>query len=465
LSGGRGRKSQDTSGARAVTIGLSDPGKRLAALSELVDRVLAEARGRGASAAEAAVSQDAGAVVTVRLGDVETVEHTRDNGLGVTVYFGARKGSASTSDLGAEAVADTIAAACDIARHTMEDPCAGLADAADMAAEPPDLDLYHPWDLTVEDAVALALACEAEAMATDGRITNSEGATLNSHSSVQVYGNTNGFVGGYPATRHSLSCAVVGAQGDSMQRDYWWTVARAPGDLDAPAAVGRRAAERALARLGARKLTTRRAPVLFRAEAAVSLLRHFLSAVRGDSLYRRASFLLDHIGKPIFPSFVHIHENPHLRGALGSAPFDGEGVATRARDLISQGVLQGYVLDSYSARKLGLRTTGNAGGVHNLRIDPTGPDLGGLVRQMNQGLVVTELMGQGSNTVTGDYSRGASGFWVENGEVQYPVEEITVAGNLREMFRRLLAVGSDDAIPGATKTGSWLIEEMTIAGD
>ena len=448
-----------------ATIGISDPGERIERLTNLVQEILREAHQLGASAAEAAASQDAGAVVTVRLGEVETVEYTRDNGLGVTVYFGTRKGSASTSDLSVEAVRDSVAAACAIARHTMEDPCAGLADAGELATEVPDLDLYHPWDLSVEQAIALAIECEAAALEADARITNSEGTTLSSHSGVQVYGNSHGFIGGYPSSRHSLSCAVVGEEADAMQRDYWWTVARASQELETPVDVGHRAAERALARLGARKLSTRRAPVLFQAEVAVSLLRHLLSAIKGGSLYRRASFLLDQLGQPIFPEFVHIHESPHLVGALGSAPFDGEGVATRARDLVRGGVLEGYVLDSYSARKLGMRTTGNAGGVHNLRIDPTGMDRAELMKRMDRGLLVTELMGQGSNTVTGDYSRGATGFWVENGAIQYPVEEITIAGNLKGMFRALVAVGTDDGIPGATKTGSWLVEEMTIAGD
>ncbi len=448
-----------------VSIGLADPLERQARLSTLVAEVLAEARRLGASAAEAAASQDAGAVVTVRLGEVETVEHTRDNGLGVTVYFGTRKGSASTSDLSPQAVRDTVAAACAIARHTMEDPCAGLADAADLALEVPDLGLYHPWDLSVEQAIVLAQECEAAAFHADRRITNSEGAALSSHSGVQVYGNSHGFIGGYPSSRHSLSCAVIGEDGGGMQRDDWWSVARFPAGLEDPVAVGRRAAERAVARLGARRLSTRRAPVLFQAEVAVSLLRHLLGAIKGGALYRRASFLLDRLGQPIFPELVRIHEDPHLPGGLGSAPFDGEGVATRARDLVAGGILQGYVLDSYSARKLGLRNTGNAGGVHNLRIDPTGPDRAGLIERMGSGLLVTELMGQGSNTVTGDYSRGASGFWVEQGAIAYPVEEITIAGNLQAMFLGLLAVGSDDCIPGSTKTGSWLIEEMTIAGE
>lgn len=447
------------------SIGLTDPTPRQERLQAVVAGALAEAQRLGASGAEAAASQDAGAVISVRLGEVETLEHTRDNSLGVTVYFGTRKGSASTSDLSPQAVRDAVAAACVFARHTMEDPAAGLADAVDLAREVPDLALYHPWRIEVAEAIELARMCEAAALNTDRRITNSEGATLSSDSGVQVYGNSHGFLAGYPSSRHSLSCSVIGGEGEGMQRDAWWSVARAPTDLEDTAVIGRRAAERTLARLGARRLSTRHAPVLYQADVAVSLLRHFLAAIRGGALYRRASFLLDRLGQRIFPELIHIHEAPHLRGALGSAPFDSEGVATCARDLVAGGVLQGYVLDSYSARKLGMRTTGNADGVHNLRIDPTGPDLPGLIKKMGRGLLVTELMGQGSNTLTGDYSRGASGFWVEGGEIQYPVEEITIAGNLAEMFQRLVAVGSDDAIPGATKTGSWLIEELTIAGD
>lgn len=450
---------------KRVSIGLTDSTQRQARLNAVVEGALAEARRLGASAAEAAASQDAGAVITVRLGEVETLEHTRDNGLGVTVYLGTRKGSASTSDLSAQAVRDAVAAACAFARHTMEDPAAGLADAADLAQEIPDLDLYHPWRIGVSEAIELIRGCEAAALDADQRISNSEGATFSSHSGVQVYGNSHGFLGGYPSSRHSLSCSVIGGEGEGMQRDAWWSLACKPADLEDPAAIGRRAAERTLARLGARRLSTRRAPVLFQADVAVSLLRHFLAAIKGGALYRRASFMLDRLGQRIFPEAVHIHEQPHLRGGLGSAPYDSEGVATRARDLVAGGVLQGYVLDSYAARKLGMRSTGNADGVHNLRIDPTGPDLPGLLKLMGTGLLVTELMGQGSNTVTGDYSRGASGFWVEGGEVLYPVEEITIAGNLVEMYQRLVAVGSDDVIPGATKTGSWLVDGLTIAGD
>jgi PmbA protein len=442
-----------------------------AKLERLVAELLEEARGQGAETAEAAVSQDAGLSVTVRMGAVETVEHTRDRGLGVTVYFGTRKGSASTTDLSLAAVRDTVRAACNIARHTQEDPCAGLAEADLMAWDPPDLDLYHPWGVSAEQAIALALESEHAARALDPRITNSEGASLNSHAGLHIYGNSHGFTAGYPSSRHSLSCAVLGQEGDgTMQRDYWWTTARAPEDLEPTTEVGRKAAERVLARLGARRLSTRTAPVVFQADVAAGLLRSLIGAIRGPALYRKASFLVDQLGQQIFPAFVHIHESPQLPRGLGSAPFDNEGVATRARDLVTSGVLQGYVLDSYSGRKLGMRTTGNAGGVHNLTIDAASAagqvlDRDGMRRTLGTGLWVTELMGHGVNIVTGDYSRGAAGFWVENGEIAYPVEEITIAGHLREMFRGLQAVGSDVDTRGSTRTGSWLIDRMTIAGE
>jgi PmbA protein len=444
---------------------MDDIQQRKAHLEQRVTDLLAEAKKRGASAAEAGVSQDAGLEVTVRMGEAETVEHTRDHGLAVTVYFGHRKGSASTSDLGETALRDTVQAACNIARHTQEDACAGLADAALMAGKVPDLDLFHPWGVTVDEAVAMALRSERVARDLDPRIKNSEGATLSTHSGIQVYGNSHGFVGGYPSSRHSLSCAVVGLEGDAMQRDYWWTSGRAAEDLESAEEVGRKAAERTLARLGGRKLSTREASVIFQADMAVGLLRHLVGAIRGSALYREASFLLDHLGKRLFPDFVHIHENPLLPKGLGSAPFDGEGVATWAKDFVSGGILENYVLDAYSARKLGMQTTGNAGGVRNLSIDSGELDRAGLLKEMGTGLLVTELMGQGVNPVTGDYSRGAAGFWVENGEIVYPVEEITIAGNLKNMYLDLCAVGRDIDTRGSTRTGSWLIERMTIAGD
>jgi PmbA protein len=382
----------------------------------------------------------------------------------VTVYFGHRKGSASTSDLSPQAVKETVRAACNFAKYTSEDPCSGLADADLMASDLPDLDLYHPWDIAVDEAIELATRCESAAREEDARIVNSEGATLNSHSGLHVYGNTHGFIGGYPSSRHSLNCVVVGKEGESMQRDYWYTLSRISDELEAPESVGQIAARRTLSRLGAQRIPTQQAPVVFQADVAVGLLRSFIGAIRGSALYRKASFLLDHLNRPIFPEFVRIHEEPRLPRGLASAAYDNEGVATTDRIFIADGVLQSYVLDSYAARKLGMQTTGNAGGVRNLRIGSGSLDLPGLLKKMDRGLLVTELMGHGINMVTGDYSRGATGFWVENGEIQYPVEEITIAGNLKEMFMGLQEVGRDVETRSSVQTGSWLIDRMTIAG-
>jgi PmbA protein len=439
--------------------------QRQADLQQLVSDLLKEAKRQGASAAEAGVSSDAGLSLNVRMGEPETIEYTRDNGLGVTVYFGQRKGSASTSDLSPEAVSETVRAACNFARYTSEDDCSGLADAELMAREIPDLDLYHPWGLSVDEAIEKARECEAAARERDPRIVNSEGASLNTHNGLQVYGNTHGFIGGYPSSRHSLSCAVVGKEGESMQRDYWYSLSRIGELLEAPEQVGRMAAERTLARLGARKIATQEAPVLFQADVAVGLLRSFVGAIRGSALYRKSSFLLDQLDRPVFPEFVRIHEEPRLPRGLASAPYDSEGVATRDRDFVTDGVLSSYVLDSYSARKLGMQTTRNGGGVRNLRINSGELDRAGLLQEMHTGLLVTELMGQGVNNVTGDYSRGAAGFWVENGEIQYPVEEITIAGNLKQMFMGLREVASDIETRTSVQTGSWLIDRMMIAGE
>jgi PmbA protein len=441
-----------------------DTPERLARLQQTIEDLLKEAKRRGATAAEASVGSSAGLEVAVRLGEVETVEHTRDNGLGITVYFGHRKGSASTSDLSPGALRDAVRAACAIAEHTQEDRCAHLADAALMATEIPDLDLYHPWRLGVEDAIEIAAACEDSARGFDPRIVNSEGASLSTHTGIQVYGNSHGFVAGYPTSRHGISCAVIGQEGESLQRDHWWTSARASADLDSARSVGERAAQRTLARLGSRRIATCQVPVLFRAEVATGLMRSLVSAIQGGSIYRRTSFLLDHLGERIFPEFVRIHEEPHLPRGLSSAPFDGDGVATRAKDLVADGVLQTYLLDAYSGCRLGMQTTGNAGGVRNLRISMGELGRDALLREMGTGLFVTELMGQGVNPVTGDYSRGAAGFWVEGGEIRFPVEEVTIAGNLRRMYAGLVAVGNDCDFPGSTRTGSWLIDKMTVAG-
>lgn len=439
--------------------------EEISRLKTIVQSILDEAKNQGAGAAEAGLSQESGLSVTARLSDVETIEHHRDQGLGVTVYFGQRKGSASSTDLSPESIKETVTAACSIARYTSEDEYAGLPDKELLATEFPDLDLDHPWDLHADEAIALAIECENAARSYHAEISNSEGASVNTHQGIRVMGNTLGFLQGYASTRHSLSCSVLAQRGDSMQRDYWYTVARDSNNLESPADVGRKAAERALRRLQARSLSTRQCPVLYAAEVASGLLGSFIAAISGGNLYRKSSFLLDALDKQVFPEFVRIHEQPHLKGALGSANYDGECVATQTRDIVSGGILRGYVLSSYSARKLGMRSTGNAGGVHNLTIDPGAYDYQGMLKQLHTGLIVTELMGQGINMVTGDYSRGAAGFWVENGEIQYPVEEITIAGNLKDMFRNIVAVGNDVDYRGNIRTGSILVERLSIAGE
>jgi PmbA protein len=435
------------------------------ALESLVGRALALAKAGGATAAEAGVGVSAGLSVTVRLGEVETLEYQRDRSLGITVYSGQRKGSASTANLTSAAIEETVAKALSIASFTADDEFAGLPDADRMAGRLPDLDLSHPWALEAPAAVELAKRCEAAGLAFDARIRNSEGASVSTNRKLRVFGNSHGFVGGYPSTSHSVSCVVVGQADGDMQRDYWYTAARDWRSLEDAEDVGRKAAEKAVHRLGAAKLATRKAPVLFAPELARGLVGHFTGAIGGGAQYRRSSFLLDAKGEQLFPEAISLVERPHLRGALGSAPFDGEGVATRERELVVNGVLDGYLLDSYSARKLGLVTTGNAGGVHNLVVQGEMLDPKTLLRKLGTGLLVTEMMGQGVNPVTGDYSRGASGFWIENGEVSRPVHEITVAGNLRQMYRGIVALGDDVDRRGAIHCGSVLIDEMTIAGD
>jgi len=442
-------------------------GGRIPELQQIVNDSLEQARKLGATQAEADVSLQKGLTTTVRLGEVETVEYQRDRGMGVTVYFGKRKGSASTADLSARAVAETVSKACDIARYTAEDECAGLADPEELARDIPDLDLDHPWEISPEQAVELARACEAAGRVVDTRITNSEGATVGSHRGVRVYGNSHGFLAGYPSTSHSVSCVLLAQSGEDMQRDYWYSSARAAGDLESAEEIGRKAGVRAVARLGARKISTRKSRVLFAPEVARGLIGHFLGAVRGSSQYRKSSFLLGAAGQQVFPSFMQLSERPHIRKGLGSSPFDAEGVATRDRELVRGGVLDGYILGSYSARKLGLKTTGNAGGTHNLVVESKtgGVPIDTLMRDFGTGLLVTELMGQGVNGVTGDYSRGASGFWIENGVATYPVHEITIAGNLKDMYQNIAAIGSDVDMRGGVRVGSVLISEMTIAGD
>ena len=435
-------------------------------LESIIERALEEASARGATQAEAAVSQDTGLSVGVRLGEVETLEHQRDRSMGITVYFGQRKGSASTADFSLEAVRATVAKACSIARFTAEDSSAGLADAALMARAPQNLDLSHPWDVSADRAIEIAKSCEAAALAFDSRINNSEGASIGTHQGLHVYGNTHGFVGGYPTTAHTLSCVVLAGKGEEMQRDYWYTSSRDWRELQDAESVGRESARRTIARLNPRKISTRRAPVLFAPELARGLIGHFVAAIRGSSQYREASFLLHSAGQQVFPAGISIDERPHILKAMGSAPFDDEGVATKDRRLIADGVLTGYILSSYSARKLGLQTTGNAGGSHNLLVAPTlAGGFDAMLSRLGSGLLLTELMGQGVNTVTGDYSRGAAGFWVENGAIQHPVAEITIAGNLRSMFAGIAAVGDDTDTRGGVRVGSILLQEMTIAGE
>ncbi len=433
-------------------------------LERVAEAVLDAARGGGATQAETDVSQAVGLSVTARKGEVETIAYNRDKGIGVTVYIGKRRGHASTADFSRDAIRSTVDKALTIARYTAEDPASGLADPELLARTFPDLDLYHPWDLAVEDAIALGRDAEAAALAVDPRLTNTEGATVARSESEFVYANSNRFLHGYRSSRHHIDCSVVGEDAGGMQRDYWYTAARAAADLLDAREVGRMAGMRTARRLNARQLGTVECPVLFEAPEAADLIGYFVGAVSGGALYRRSSFLLDSLGQEIFARQVSIREEPHLPRARGSAPFDNEGVATAPRDVVRDGVVQGYFLGSYSARKLGMATTANAGGNHNLVVSHGGDDLPGLLRRMGRGLLVTEQLGQGVNPVTGDFSRGAAGFWVENGELAYPVEEITIAGNLRDMFRDIVAIGADVDRRGSRHVGSVLIGRMTVAG-
>ncbi|MGA9333681.1 MAG: metalloprotease PmbA [Rudaea sp.] len=432
-------------------------------LATLAEDVIRQCGKAGASEAEVGASIDSGLDVGVRLGEVETIEHTRDRSFGVTVYFGKRKGSASTADLQPDSIAKTIEQACAIARFTEEDPFTGLADPARLAREFPDLDLWHPWDIAPEQAIELGLEVEDAGRALSG-ISNSEGASVQVGQTLWVYATSQGFVGRERSTRHLLSCALIAEDSAGMQRDYWYEAVRAAQDFPAAGVVGRKAAQRTLARLGARAVSTCECPVLFAPETARGLIGHLLSAVSGSALYRKSSFLLDHLGKRIFPDFVEICERPHLARGHGSGAFDAEGVATSDSDLIRDGVLQRYVLGSYSARKLGMQTTGNADGIHNAVVRPGSDDLAGMLKRLGTGLLVTEVMGQGVSIVTGDYSRGASGFWVENGQIAYPVQEITIAANLRDMFAGIVAIGNDVDPRSHILTGSILVDRMTVAG-
>ena len=434
------------------------------ALRQISQTVLARARANGATAAETEVSQGFGQSVSIRKGEVETIEYTRDKGVNVTVYVGKRRGHASSVDTSESALVATVDKALTIARYTEEDEAAGLADPDRIARNLPELDLYHPWDIAVEDAIEIARSCERAALDVDKRITNSEGASVSAHESEFVYANSLGFSGGYKGSRHGISASVIAEDGGSMQRDYWYTSSRLHGEMQNAEAVGRIAGERCVRRLNAVKLTTRNAPVLFEAPIASGLIGHFVGAISGGSLYRKSSFLLDSIGQQVFAPHISISELPHVPRGVASAPFDDEGVTTSARDVVRDGVVQGYFLGSYSARKLGMTTTGNAGGTHNLIISHGDDDFQAMLRRLDTGLLVTELLGQGINPVTGDYSRGAAGFWVEKGEIAYPVEEITIAGNLRDMYRRIVAIGNDVDRRGSRQTGSILLDEMTIAG-
>lgn len=446
-------------------LSVSTDDDRLARLSGLAGSILERCAAHGASQAQVSLSSDLGLSVTVRLGEVETIERRQDSGVGITVYFGQQRGTASTADLAEASIQATIEHACAIARHTQPDPCAGLADPDRLARQWPELDLWHPWQAEAAQVVDLALRCEAAGRDLDRRIDNSDGASIALGHSLDVYANSHGFLAAERRSMHSISCSLVARADDGgLQRDYWYDAARAGADLMAPEAVGRRAAERTLARLGARSLSTRRCPVLFVPEVARGLIGHFLAAISGGAQYRKSSFLLDQVGQPVLPPFLSMIERPHLPRGHGSAGFDDEGVATADSVLVEDGVLTRYLLDSYSARRLGLASTANAGGVHNLSLTPGADDWPALLARMDRGLVVTELMGQGVNPVTGDYSRGATGFWVENGKIAYPVSEVTIAGNLRPMLAGIVAVGNDVDRRANVLTGSILIDEMTVAG-
>jgi len=441
-----------------------DPTAVMESLKQTAASAVELAKRLGADQAEASASHDEGLSVTVRIGELESVERQRDRGLAVTVYKNRRKGTASSSDFSARGVEDAVRKALSIASFTAEDEFAGLADAELMARDIPTLELHFPSGLDVDAATEIALRAESAARALDPRIENSEGATVGTGEGVRVYANSHGFVGGYPSSSHSVSCSVIAKSGESLERDYWYTAARAFDDLEDPEAVGREAAARAVRRLGARQIKTKVVPVIYPAELARGLFGHLLGAIRGSAQYRKSTFLLNALGETIFPEFVDVEEDPFIPRGMGSAPFDAEGVATRRRMLVERGVLRGYLLSSYSARRLGMQTTGNAGGAHNLIVKPNAGTLEEIIAGCNEAFVVGELLGQGVNPVTGDYSRGAAGFWVERGEIVYPVNEVTVAGSLKDMFKSIVAIGSDVDVRGAVRTGSVLVDKLTVAG-
>ena len=433
-------------------------------LEDIVSLLLREAREQGADQAEAAASHAIGLSVTARLGSVESFEYTNDRGVGVTVYKSQKKGSASTSDFSPAALREAVIKACSFANHTAADEYSGLADEEMMAHDFPELELVHEWGLQSDEAIRIAIECEDAARGFDSRITNSEGASVTSSSSVSVYGNSHGFLAGYPKTSHSISCVVVGESNGDMERDYWYSSARDAMDLETPEEIGKTAARRTVQRLGSRKIKTGKTPVLFAPEVARGFIGHAISAVSGGAQYRKSTFLLDAVGEKIFPEFVQIQERPHIPKGMSSTPFDAEGVATRDRDLVVDGVLQGYILGSYSARRLGLETTANAGGAHNLLVPGGSEDMQSLIRSLDRGILVHELIGQGVNAVTGDYSRGAVGYWIEQGEICYPVSEITIAGNLRDLYHQITAIGNDQDLRSGIRCGSLLVDAMTIAG-
>lgn len=438
--------------------------EQLARTQHLIDDVLKLAKQKGASAVEASISKVTGIAVSSRMQQVENLEFTNDGGLGISVYKGKRKGSASTADLSQTALAQTVEKALQIANHTSEDDCAGLADASLMVNNPPDLDLYHPVELDTEEAIEEVIRTEHHAFEHDSRITNSDGASYNANLGFKVYANSHGVNVGYPSSRYSLSCMLIAEHKGQMQRDYAYTVARKREQLLSPAHIGQQAADATLKRLGARAVETCKTPVILHRDIASGLFGHLVSAISGGSLYRKSSFLLDHLGKQILPDWLNIYERPHIQGGLASSAFDSEGVATHDMDIVEQGVLQHYLYTSYSARKLNTQTNGHAGGIHNWLVQSSGQDDQALLNEMGTGLLVTELMGQGVNIVTGDYSRGAAGFWVENGQIQYPVQEVTIAGNLKDMLANIVAIGSETETRGSVQTGSILLEKMQLAG-
>ena len=436
-------------------------------LISLTQFVLAEAKKQGATSAEVGISQGDGLSVDVRMAEIDKLEYHRDQGIGLTVYFDNAQGAASSGDLSETAIRDAVRAACNIARYTSEDDCLGLADPELMATHLPDLDLYHPWELSAEEAIATAISCEQAARDHDSRITNSDGASISTYSGLNAYANSHGFAAVSASSSHSLSCSVIAneANGEGMQRDHWYTSSRLAKHLDSAESVGRTAAEKTLERLDARKLSNREVPVMYIPQLASSLFGHYKSAISGGSLYRKASFLVDSLDSKVFPEFMHLSEQPFIPQGARSAAYDGEGVATRERDIVKDGIVQTYLMSSYSARKMGLQTTGHASGVHNLTVGSTGQSYEEMLALMDTGLLLTGLIGSGINGITGDYSRGATGFWVEGGKIQYPVEEITIAGNLKDMFANIVAVGNDWDDRISTRTGSVLVEKMMISGE